>query len=65
MGVPNLNVLANFNKKYGVEIVCGVAYIELILPDTPKSKTQTFDFIGDYRECKQYAERANVKHIIG
>lgn len=65
MSFSNLNTINNFNKKYGVEIVSGVAYIELILPSMGKLKLQTFDFTGDRKECMEYAFNKNAKHIIG
>ncbi len=51
--------------KYGVEIVGAVAYIYPIKHDTPKVQIKGYDFVGEYGECKAYAERSNIKHIIG
>ena len=51
--------------RYGVEIVMGIAYINPIKHDTPKIQIKGYDFVGEYGECKAYAERSNVKHIIG
>lgn len=51
--------------KYGVEIVMGVAYITPIKHDTTRIQLKSYEFKGDYSECKSYAERSNVKHIIG
>lgn len=51
--------------KYGVEIVMGVAYITPIKHDTTRIQLKSYEFKGDYSECKSFAERSNVKHIIG
>jgi len=53
------------NVKYGVEVVMGVAYITPIKHDTPRVQIKAYEFVGNYGECKSYAERSNVKHIIG
>lgn len=53
------------NVKYGVEIMSGVAYINPIKHDTPRAQIKAYEFVGNYSECKNYAERQNAKHIIG
>lgn len=52
------------NIKYGVEVVMGMAYVTPINTTTSKIQLKSYDFIGEYLECKIYIQSQNIKYTI-